>query len=68
MNATEEESYHSWESTVRRIFEANKDNVLLEFTATCDLENPAIKAAYENKINMRLPTQAFQEKMVIRKK
>ena len=26
------------------------DNILLEFTATCDLVNPAIRAAYENKI------------------
>lgn len=61
MNATEEESYHSWESTVRRIFEANKDNVLLEFTATCDLENPAIKAAYENKIICDYPLRRFRE-------
>ena len=28
----------------------NKNNVLLEFTATCDLNNPQIKAEYESKI------------------
>lgn len=50
MTAEEESSYHSWEQTVRNIFERNSENVLLEFTATCDLANPAIKAAYENKI------------------
>ncbi len=50
MSAEEEESYHSWEQTVRNIFERNSENVLLEFTATCDLSNPSIRAAYENKI------------------
>lgn len=50
MSADEESSYHSWEQTVKNIFSRNADNVLLEFTATCDLANPAIRAAYENKI------------------
>ena len=50
MSADEESSYHSWEQTVKNIFSRNADNILLEFTATCDLANPAIRAAYENKI------------------
>ena len=50
MSADEESSYHSWEQTVKNIFSRNVDNILLEFTATCDLANPAIRAAYENKI------------------
>lgn len=50
MSAEEESSYHSWEETVKNIFSRNKENILLEFTATCDLNNAAIKAAYENKI------------------
>ena len=50
MSADEESSYHSWEQTAKNIFNRNADNVLLEFTATCDLANPAIRAAYENKI------------------
>ena len=50
MSAEEESSYHSWEQTVKNIFSRNADNILLEFTATCDLSNAAIKAAYENKI------------------
>lgn len=50
MSAEEESRYHSWEQTVKSIFSRNTDNILLEFTATCDLENPAIRAAYENKI------------------
>ncbi len=50
MSADEESSYHSWEYTVKTIFSRNTDNILLEFTATCDLANPVIRAAYENKI------------------
>ena len=50
MSAEETESYHSWEQTVQNIFNRNSDNVLLEFTATCDISNPSIKAAYESKI------------------
>ena len=50
MSSEEESSYHSWEQTVKNIFSRNADNILLEFTATCDLSNAAIKAAYENKI------------------
>jgi len=40
----------NWENTVDTIFKSNIDNILLEFTATCDLENQNIKQAYENKI------------------
>lgn len=50
MSSDEVSSYRSWESTVKGIFERNAENVLLEFTATCDLENPEIRAAYENKM------------------
>lgn len=50
MSAAESDNYHSWEQTVKNIFGRKADNLLLEFTATCDLANPAIRAAYENKI------------------
>ena len=57
----ERESYHSWEQTVRRIFEKNRDNVLLEFTATCDLNHPQIRAEYEGKIIYDYPLSKFRE-------
>lgn len=60
MNKEEEESYHSWEETVKHIFLANKDNILLEFTATCDVKNPLIKAEYENKIIFDYPLYKFR--------
>jgi type III restriction enzyme len=59
MTAEEDANYHSWEQTVRNIFSRNADNVLLEFTATCDITNPAIKAAYENKIIFNYPLANF---------
>lgn len=59
LSADEESSYHSWEQTVKNIFSRNAGNVLLEFTATCDLENQAIRAAYENKIIFDYPLAKF---------
>lgn len=60
MNKDEQENYNSWEYTVHRIFGANRDNVLLEFTATCDIKNPLIKAEYENKIVFDYPLYKFR--------
>lgn len=51
----------SWETTVRRIFKANRNNILLEFTATCDLQNPHILSEYENKIIFNYPLRKFRE-------
>lgn len=59
-NKEERDNYHSWEQTVRRVFEKNKDNVLLEFTATCDLKNPQIRAEYESKIIYDYPLAKFR--------
>ena len=61
MTAAESDSYHSWEQTVKNIFSRNSGNVLLEFTATCDLENRAIRAAYENKIIFNYPLPNFYQ-------
>lgn len=56
----EEESKYSWEQTVKSIFDRNNENVLLEFTATCDLANPQILAEYENKIIFDYPLHKFR--------
>lgn len=60
LSKEEQFNHHSWEETVRRIFEMNKDNVLLEFTATCDIKNPAIQAEYESKIVYDYPLSKFR--------
>ncbi len=46
---------------VKDIFSRNSANVLLEFTATCDTANPAIKAEYEDKIIFDYPLQKFYD-------
>ena len=58
---TEESLTQSWETTVNRIFYANRDNILLEFTATCDLQNPYILSEYESKIIFNYPLSRFRE-------
>lgn len=60
-NAQEQDSYHSWEQTVRTIFEKNRDNILLEFTATCDLENADIRREYESKIILDYSLSKFRD-------
>jgi len=50
----------SWEGTVSRIFQSNKDNLLLDFTATADLSNPDIAAKYENKILIDYPLSQYR--------
>ena len=56
----EADSRRSWEETVERVFHARPDNVLLEFTATCDLQNPQILKAYRDKIVYSYPLQTFR--------
>jgi len=51
----------SWEETVERIFRARPDNALLEFTATCNVRDEAIRAKYEDKIVFDYPLAKFRE-------
>lgn len=46
LSAAKKEDDRNWEDTINNIFRANRDNVLLEFTATCDLKNPSILEKY----------------------
>lgn len=50
----------SWENTVNRIFNANKQNLLLEFTATADLSNPDIGKKYNDKLIFDYPLKQFR--------
>jgi type III restriction enzyme len=42
--------YDSWEGTAMRIFRSNKENILLEFTATAELHEQAIADKYDDKL------------------
>lgn len=60
----DEQHTKDWESTVMRIF--NKENgslpnILLDFTATVDLTDPAIAQKYEDKVIFDYPLKKFRE-------
>ena len=57
----DDEDDKSWEATTLNAFRANKDNVLLEFTATCDIKNPYVKSKYKDVIVFDYPLSKFRE-------
>lgn len=60
LTSDEAEEIISWEGTVTKIFRTNPDNLLLEFTATADLENSNIKEKYEDKLLFDYPLKQFR--------
>ncbi len=63
-NKEEEESVRNWEKTIKNIFERDNGklpNILLEFTATMDLTEPAIARKYEDKIIYDYTLKRFRE-------
>ena len=57
---SEPELFGSWENTVESIFNQNRDNLLLEFTATHDYETPAMVEKYKNKVINRYALRQFR--------
>ena len=51
----------TWEGTVNRIFEANAGNMMLEFTATAGLDDPAIQKKYEDRVIFQYSLKEFRE-------
>ncbi|MBW7888816.1 MAG: DEAD/DEAH box helicase family protein, partial [Bacteroidetes bacterium] len=50
----------SWEQTVFKIFNANRENVLLEFTATADLGDENIAEKYFDKLIFDYPLKQYR--------
>lgn len=50
MNKDEKEAKRSWEYSVMNAFARNKDHVLLEFTATANLNDKNVKSKYKDKL------------------
>ncbi len=50
LNKGEEIEKNTWEYTVNNIFNSNLGNIMLEYTATVDLNHPAVKEKYDNRI------------------
>lgn len=59
-NKTEEEEESSWEWTINTVIENHPKNILLEYTATVDLNHPAIANKYADKILMRYSLREFR--------
>ena len=59
MTLAEQEESVSWESTVMRIFKANLENLLLEFTATVDFSEQALVDKYRDKLLIDYPLKRF---------
>ncbi len=63
-NKEEEESVTNWERTVAHIFQKDNGklpNILLEYTATMDLSEPAIARKYEDKVIFDYTLKRFRE-------
>ena len=55
-----QQSMISWENTVERIFNQNRDNLLLEFTATLDYTHSSLVDKYRNKVLYRYDLRQFR--------
>lgn len=61
LSKTEEEEKKSWEYTVNNILHHNKDNILLEYTATAELENPLVYDKYKDKVIYKYGLSRFRK-------
>lgn len=61
LNKTEEEEKHSWEYTVNNILYYNQDNILLEYTATAELENFKVYDKYKDKVIYKYDLSKFRK-------
>ena len=57
----EEEAAKSWEYSVINALSRNRDSIMLEFTATCDLKDPNVLQKYKDKIIFNYPLISFRE-------
>lgn len=51
----------TWEYTVMMIFNASSENIMLEYTATVDLEHPAIYEKYQDKLIYEYSLKEFRQ-------
>lgn len=54
------EDEKSWEYSVMRAFNANKDNIMLEFTATCNIKDENVLNKYIDKMIYNYPLKEFR--------
>lgn len=51
----------SWEGTVSKVLNSNNENILLDFTATIDLEDESIAKKYSDKLLYKYDLKEFRE-------
>ncbi|MBA7533139.1 hypothetical protein ES705_25374 [subsurface metagenome] len=61
MSKEEREESTSWENTVNKVSQSDSKNIMLEYTATIDLSDRAIRAKYEDKIIYQYTLKEFRE-------
>ena len=57
----EEEAAKSWEYSVTNALLRNRDSIMFEFTATCDLKDANVLQKYKDKIIFNYPLISFRE-------
>lgn len=60
----EEIAKNSWDILFMRAFHSNKDNIMLEFTATCNLKDNNVLTKYQDKIVFNYPLVSFKRKWI----
>ena len=60
LSKSEEEAKSTWEYTVTKLFNSNKSNIMLEYTATIELTEPSIASKYSNKIIYEYTLKSFR--------
>ncbi|MFQ5616705.1 MAG: DEAD/DEAH box helicase family protein, partial [Anaerolineales bacterium] len=61
LTKTEASELNTWEATVNRIYTSRPGNILLEFTATIELDHPAVRQKYEDKILYQYPLKEYRQ-------
>lgn len=57
----DEEDVRHWETTIQSIFHMNRENVLLDFTATANLDNVDVKAKLAHKLIFNYDIKKFRQ-------
>ncbi|HHW56326.1 MAG TPA: DEAD/DEAH box helicase family protein [Clostridia bacterium] len=60
LNKDEQEIKNTWEYTIMDILHSDSENILLEYTATIDMENPSIYEKYKDKIIFEYDLKRFR--------
>lgn len=61
LSKSEEEEKNSWEYTINKILYYNNENMLLEYTATAELENSLVYEKYKDKVIYKYDLSSFRK-------